>query len=307
MDQLFPPKPKWTFADIPDLSGKVIIVTGGNAGIGKETVKQLLLHNAKVYLAARNPQKAHDVIEDLREQTKKKAVYLELDLADLKSIKAAAEEFTSKEAELHVLFNNAGAMNVPNDQLTADGYDGTFGTNVLGPFYFTQLLLPILSLTAKSSPPGTVRVVNSTSVGHVFVRTVDLDTLKDTAARRRMSTQTSYYQSKFANIVYTNEFHRRYADRGIVCMSVHPGMIGTDIWKGSAAWLNLSVNVLFLHPVWKGAITQLWGATMPEGATFGGKYLIPWARVGAAKRETNDQELGRKLWELLEEQISLQA
>jgi len=305
LSQLYPPGPTWKFDDIPDLAGKVVIVTGGNAGIGKETVKQLLLHNAKVYIASRNEKKVKDAIEELRQQTGSEALFVRLDLADLQLIRTAAEEFMSKENELHILFNNAGVMNVPRDQLTADGYDMTFGANVLGPYYFTQLLLPVLTSTAKSSPRGAVRVINSSSIGHILLPTVDLDTLKDTPARRRMPSQTAYYQSKFAMILYTNEFHKRYANRGIVCMSVHPGMIGTGIWEGSSIWLKGPADLLAMHPVWKGAITQLWGATAPEGAEFGGKYLVPWARVGRPRKETNDPELARKLWELLEEQVGI--
>jgi retinol dehydrogenase 12 len=119
-----PPKPKFSVDDIPDLSGKVVIITGATSGIGKDTAKvessrtscptsnslslqALLAHNAKVYIAARNPQKAEDAIQDLKIHTGKTALYLSLDLTDLKSIKAAAEEFLSKEKQLHVLFNNA--------------------------------------------------------------------------------------------------------------------------------------------------------------------------------------------------------
>jgi len=165
----FPPHPIFTVDDIPDLSGQIIIVTGGNTGIGKETVKELLNHDAKVYLAARNQEKAFAAIKELSEVTGKEAIFLKLDLSDLKGIKAAAEEFLSKETQLHVLFNNAGVMVPPVEQLTADGYDLQFGTNVLGHFYFTKLLLPTLIATAKTSSDGKARVVNTSSLGHIQV------------------------------------------------------------------------------------------------------------------------------------------
>jgi len=132
----FPPASHFTVKDIPDLSGKVIIVTGANTGIGKETAKALLSHNAKVYIAARSKEKAEQAIADLKDQTGKEAIFLKLDLSDLNSVKAAAEEFQSQEKALHVLFNNAGVMMPPMDQLTTQGYDLQIGTNTLGPFYF---------------------------------------------------------------------------------------------------------------------------------------------------------------------------
>ncbi|EEB90045.1 hypothetical protein MPER_11801, partial [Moniliophthora perniciosa FA553] len=107
LSQWFPPKPKWWQKDIPDLTGKVVIVTGAKTGVGRETVKALLQHNAKVYFAARGKKQSEEVIEELRKGTGKRAIFLELDLANLKSIRKAAEEFLSKESELHVLFNNA--------------------------------------------------------------------------------------------------------------------------------------------------------------------------------------------------------
>ncbi|KAF8347103.1 hypothetical protein F5887DRAFT_1060859 [Amanita rubescens] len=104
--QYFPPAPLFAVDDIPDLSGKVMIVTGANTGIGKETAKALLSHNAKVYFACRNETKAREAISELREATGKEGIFLPLDLADLRSVKAGAESFMSQEKELHVLFNS---------------------------------------------------------------------------------------------------------------------------------------------------------------------------------------------------------
>ncbi|KAI0040865.1 NAD(P)-binding protein [Auriscalpium vulgare] len=140
--QAFPPKPTWGIDNIPDLTGKVLIVTGaGNAGIGKETVKALLLHNAKVYIAARSEERALASISALKEDTGKEAIFLKLDLADLPQVRAAAEEFLSKEKELHILFLNAGVMACPVDWTTAQGYDMQFGTNrETFPLYFSSKL-----------------------------------------------------------------------------------------------------------------------------------------------------------------------
>jgi len=299
--QSFPPKSRFTFNDIPDLSGKVIIVTGANTGIGKETVKALLTHDAKVYVAARSEEKAHRAIQDLLEATGKEAHFLKLDLSDLQSIKAAAEEFTSKEKELHVLFNNAGVMWPPHELLTADGYDLQFGTNVLGHFYFTKLLLPILISTAKSSPDGHVRVVNSSSMGHIQGR-LDFNTFRDGPARKRTNTYALYYQSKFGNVVYATELARRYGDDGIISTSLNPGIIASDLTR----YLNPVARFfvpLVLHSVSHGALTQLWAGTSAEAVTFNGMYLIPWARIGEPRPDTQDPEMGKALWTWLEEQV----
>ncbi|KAG8678437.1 hypothetical protein FRC08_017779 [Ceratobasidium sp. 394] len=149
--ETFPGKPDWSTDQIPDLTGQTMIVTGGNAGIGRETSKALLNKNAKVYLAARSKSKADKAIEWLKTETGGRApIFLELDLADLASVRQAAEEFRRKEPELHVLFNNAGVMVSPVELKTADGYDLQFGTNVLGHYLFTTLLLPTLIHTAQT-------------------------------------------------------------------------------------------------------------------------------------------------------------
>ncbi|KZT27891.1 NAD(P)-binding protein [Neolentinus lepideus HHB14362 ss-1] len=298
--QSFPGKPKFKTEDIPDLSGKVIIVTGANTGIGKETAKALLLRNAKVYIAARSQEKSEQAIKDLEKETGKTAVFLKLDLADLPSIKAAAEEFKSKETQLHVLFNNAGVMIPPVEQLTAQGYDLQFGTNVLGHFYFTKLLIPTLVETAKTTPEGKVRVITTSSSGHLF-HGLDFATFKDSPKRKKLGTTRLYAQSKFGNIVFANELGRRYGD-SIVSVSLNPGNIQSDLQrytKGIQRTLILSI----LYPTPYGAVTQLWAGTSKEGLELNGKYAIPWARVGPARKDTADPQLGKELWEWLEEQV----
>ncbi|KAG8891923.1 hypothetical protein FRB99_003237, partial [Tulasnella sp. 403] len=207
-DQCYPPKP--TFdpeRDIPDLAGKVVIVTGlrcrfsshaveaesvcprvgGNTGIGKETIKALLLKNAKVYMASRSKAKAEQAIADLKQATGKEAIFLELDLASLDKITRAANEFKSKEPALHILFNSAGVMIPPMDQFTEDGWDLQFGTNVLGPAHFTLSLIDQLAAGAKSSSDGRARVVNTSSlVAYLNSNSrIDFDSLRAGPTRDR--------------------------------------------------------------------------------------------------------------------------
>ncbi|KAG5648356.1 hypothetical protein DXG03_004928 [Asterophora parasitica] len=257
--QAFPPASAFSVDDIPDLTGKVAIVTGSNTGIGKETVKHLLVHNAKVYLAARSPEKAKEAIEDLRVQTGKEALFLKLDLADLKSIKAAATEFQE------------GVMKPPVDALTADGYDLQMGVNVLGHFYFTKLLLPTLTSTAHNSPEKHVRVLTTSSVMHYF-GALDFNTFKDGPARRRTRKVTLYNQSKYGNLVFAKELGRRYGDQGIVSIAVNPGNIVSDLQRNLVFPESLTTRWI-LYPTPMGALTQLWGATSKEGAGFNGKAL----------------------------------
>ncbi|KAF5350745.1 hypothetical protein D9758_010401 [Tetrapyrgos nigripes] len=302
--EFYPPEPKWSTNDIPDLTGKVMIVTGANTGIGKETLKALLEHNAKVYLAARNQAKAEAAIEDIRQKTGKEAIWLKLDLSDLKSVKAAAEEFGRKEKELHVLFNNAGVLGPNIEELTAQGYDLQFGTNVLGHFYFTKLVLPILISTAKNSPDGKVRVVNVSSSGHTHCNKLDFNSFRESPVRKKIGSFPGLYaQSKFGNVLYSNELARRYGDQGIVSTSLNPGNLASDLYTHMPRPMVFLVNVLFLYPVELGALTQLYAGTSPEGANMNGKYLKPWARMGKTSRAAEDTKQSEELWKWLEEQV----
>ncbi|KAI0029797.1 NAD(P)-binding protein [Vararia minispora EC-137] len=297
VSQMFPPKPTWGVNDIPDLSGKVVIVTGGNTGVGRETVKPLLAHGAKVYIAARNEAKTKSAIEDLKKETGKEAVSLQLDLADLVSVKAAAEEFLSKESKLDILFNNAGVMACPVEQLTKQGFDMQIGTNVLGHYYFTQLLLPALKAVHANNPSEKARVV-ITSSSAMYVTTLDLDIFEDTPKRRKQSPMALYNQSKHANVVHAREFARRYGD-DIVTTSLNPGNIRTELQRYLAG-VQRFIILRLLHPAPLGALTQLYAGTAPEAANLNGKFLIPWARVGAARKEALDPQTGEKLWSWLE-------
>ncbi|KIM89111.1 hypothetical protein PILCRDRAFT_60821 [Piloderma croceum F 1598] len=299
--QLFPPQSKFGVENVPDLSGKVMIVTGANTGVGYEIAKALLMHNAKVYVAARSPEKAESAIKRLKVITGKDAIFLQLDLANLKAIKAAAEEFNSKEKELHVLFNNAAVMAPPIELLTADGYDLQFGTNVLGHFYFTTLLLPALLLGGKTSGDGTARVVNVSSSGHILSN-MNFNTFKDGPARKKAGTEKLYFQSKYGNVVFATELARRYGNDGIVSTSLNPGNLKTDLLR-DGNWIKKACAIPILYPAPLGALTPLWGGTSAETKDFNGKYLIPWARLGEPRADTQDPKVGKELWAWLEEQV----
>ncbi|KAG7451651.1 NAD(P)-binding protein [Guyanagaster necrorhizus] len=298
ISQMFPPKPKWSVDDIPDLTGKVIIVTGGNTGCGKETVRVLLLHGAKVYLAARSEGKARAAIEELKKETGSEPIFLPLDLADLVSVRRSAEEFLSKEKQLHILFNNAGVMLAPMDMLTKQGYDLQFGTNVVGHFHFTQLVLP--ALLAAATPTEKARVITTSSSAN-YMGTLNFDLWADGPARNKKGAGDMYVQSKHGNVVFAVELARRYGAQNIISHSLNPGSIRTDLQRHLSPFAN-KMQDIFLFPVSMGALTQLWAGTSPEAGQMNGEFMIPWARLGKARKETGDPEVGKKLWEWLEAQ-----
>ncbi|KAG9225993.1 hypothetical protein CCMSSC00406_0009090 [Pleurotus cornucopiae] len=256
---IFPGKPKFSVDEIPDLTGQVIIVTGANTGIGKETVKALLAHNAKVYIAARNEEKTRVAIQDLKAATGKEAYYLHLDLADLKAIKQAAAEFLR------------GVMTPPIEQTTADDYDLTFGTNALGHFYFTSLLLPTMSATAKETGNPS-RVATTCSLGSFFARSIDYETLKGASNPKRLKkgSQYMYAQSKFANLVFAVELARRYSGEGIVSIGVNPGNIQSDLQRHFGTLEHIFIDWM-LFPTSMGALTQLYAGTVPEAEKYNGQ------------------------------------
>lgn len=312
-DQSFPPAPKFTEADVPNLSGKVIIVTGGNTGIGKETVRVVLEHDAKVYMACRSAEKAEATISELKKQTGKTELYfVPLDLSSFASIKKAAEELKSKETKLDVLFNNAGVMAPPLGQLTEEGYDMTFGTNVVGPHLFTKLLFPLLQVAG--SEHGDARVIFTSSLGHAAApkEFIAWETLKPgkkgapgDKKRRSLGTGGLYYQSKCGVIMDANEWARRYGSQGIISCSLHPGAIQSELGRHWPRWQNAVMGFFMnLKPAALGAITQIYAGTTPDGKELNGKYLIPWARVGKPREDVLDEKQSAKLWDWLEEQTA---
>jgi retinol dehydrogenase-12 len=197
----------------------VFIVTGSNTGVGKELAQILYSHGAKVYIAARSEEKANAAIASIKSSfpaSKGELIFLKLDLGDLSTIKASAEEFLSKEDTLDVLWNNAGVMIPPQGSKTTQGYELQLGTNCVGPFLFTKLLTPILLKTAKLKPPGSVRIVwTSSSVAETFspkggIDMANLDYKNDQAAWHK------YGVSKAGNIYHAKEYARRYGGDGII-------------------------------------------------------------------------------------------
>ncbi|THH29485.1 hypothetical protein EUX98_g4720 [Antrodiella citrinella] len=313
IDQSYPPAPTFTEADVPDLAGKVVLVTGGNTGIGKETVRVVLEHGARVYLACRSEEKGKAAVKELLDLTGKTELFLlSLDLSSFASIRNCADELKRKETKLDVLFNNAGLMAPPIQQLTAEGYDMTFGTNVVGPYLLTKLLHPLLQAAAAEHHDA--RVVHTSSLGHAAgpKPCITWESLKPGEPgenkRRSMGPDNLYYQSKAGVIMVANELARRYGDEGIIHMSLHPGTIKSELGRNWPLSQRISYSLFIrLKPTALGAITQLYAGTSPEGKHLNGKYLIPWARVGKSRDDMQDEKISGRLWEWLEEQTAAVA
>ncbi|KAJ7679577.1 NAD(P)-binding protein [Mycena rosella] len=304
MSQSFPPKAKWWQKDIPDLTGKVIIVTGAKSGIGKETVKALLQHNAKVYLAARGREDSERVIKDLKKITGKEALFLELDLANLAGVRKAADEFLSKETELHVLFNNAGVMFPELDMLTKDGYDTQWGVHVLGAHLFTKILMPALIAGGQSSGDGKARIITTSSSGAYMEKDIHWDTFKPGKARTAYGKQGLYFQSKLAQVIWTIEIAKRYGDQNIIALSLNPGNLQTNLQRHQGAVTSFLLRAV-LHPVDPyGPLTQLWGGTSADVLKGeNGAFLAPWARYGPTPPGALEPGVGQKLWDYLEKEV----
>eukprot|EP01117_Protostelium_nocturnum_P005977 TRINITY_DN2149_c0_g1_i1.p1 TRINITY_DN2149_c0_g1~~TRINITY_DN2149_c0_g1_i1.p1 ORF type:complete len:329 (+),score=100.45 TRINITY_DN2149_c0_g1_i1:236-1222(+) len=308
---MFPGTPRWTAESIPNLTGTVALVTGGNSGIGKETCVELAKKGAKVYMGARNPDRALPALEEIKKRAGDDAqvFFLQMDLEDLESVKKAAQEFQSKEKELHLFYQNAGVMATPYT-LTKDGFENQWGTNVVGHFALLKHLLPLLLSTAKKYPQeGRVRVINVSSYGHHFAPNGGIHF--ENVNLPDHSTWTRYGQSKLGNILMSRELVKRHGGDGIYSLSLHPGNIQTELTRGPAASYGAIVkysswfNNLILIKAPLGAITQLYAGTSPEVVEkhLNGAYLVPFAREFEPTSYATDPELASKLWEFLEKQV----
>lgn len=294
---------RWNADRVPDQSGRVALVTGANSGIGLETARVLARRGARVLMACRNPEKAADAQQEIGGS---KVQLLELDLADLASVRSAAARFLTEHGRLDLLINNAGIMAVPEGR-TADGFELQLGTNHLGHFALTGLLVERLLAT-----PGS-RVVNVSSGAH---RWGDLDFDDLQWERRTYKRFGAYGSSKLANLLFTLELQRRLDVRGAksLAVSAHPGIARTNLARRPAgspgAWRDAVMRLFtswMLQDAAMGALPTLRAATDPD--VQGGEYYGPDGRgelgghpvkVPASDR-ARDPELASRLWKVSEQ------
>jgi NAD(P)-dependent dehydrogenase (short-subunit alcohol dehydrogenase family) len=296
---------KWTTADIPDQTGRTAVVTGANTGLGYETATALAANGAHVVLAVRNIEKgkaAADLIA--RAHPGASVAVQELDLTSLDSVRAAADQLRSNYEAIDLLINNAGVMMTPKSA-TKDGFELQFGTNHLGHFALTNLLLDRVL-----AAPGS-RVVTVSSVGHRFARNgIRFDDLQ---WERDYSRVGAYGQSKLANLMFTYELQRRLRGTDTIAAAAHPGGSNTELDRNLPQWTNVLSRPLMLlaQSADMGALPTLRAATDP--GVLGGQYYGPdgfgeqrgYPKVVASSKVSHDTEAQRRLWAVSEELTSV--
>jgi NAD(P)-dependent dehydrogenase (short-subunit alcohol dehydrogenase family) len=275
--------------DESTLRGKIYLVTGATAGIGKVTAAALAAQGATVVLAGRNAQKTADTVNEIRAASGNGAVdFLLADFSDLDQVRRMAEDFKQKYPRLDGLVNNAGGF-FNTRQETAYGVEMTFLVNHLAPFLLTQSLIDLL----RASRPA--RLVNVASAAHQF----DRMNFSDLGFQRFYFGFSAYARSKLANILYTYELDRRYRSDGICANALHPGHVATDIWLTNFGVLGPALKGLMrlvsLTPE-EGAATLIYLATSPEVEGVSGKYYVKRKAVPSSPL-SYDVEVARKLWE----------
>jgi NAD(P)-dependent dehydrogenase (short-subunit alcohol dehydrogenase family) len=269
-----------------DLAGKTFIVTGANTGIGKVTAKELARGGARVILACRSEDKTLPVIEDIKRETSNdKVEFVHLDLGDLASVRACAQALLARAIPIHGLINNAGLGGKRG--LTKDGFELMFGTNHLGHYLFTRLLLDRLKQT-----PG-ARIVNVASASHYQAKGLDWDSVK--RPTKTVTGMHEYAMSKLSNVLFTKELARRLEGTGITTYAVHPGVVATDIWSRVPQPFRWALKKFLLTPE-QGAASSLRCATSPELANETGRYYDAGGKEKRPNRVADDVELAATLW-----------
>ncbi len=294
--------PRWTEDDIPDQTGRVAVVTGASGGLGLATATALARAGAAVVLAVRNPEKGETARATVAAAAPGVDVTVQVvDVADLSSVRAAAEELRATHSRLDLLVNNAGVMYTPKET-TVDGFELQLGTNHLGAFALTGLLLPAM-LDVEGS-----RVVAVSSVGHRIRASIHFDDLQ---WEDRYDRVAAYGQSKLANLLFTYALQRRLAAAGAptVAVASHPGLSDTELIRNMPSLLRIPTQVVYpliAQSAERGAHPTLRAATDPE--VEGGDYYGPSGfqetrgaavKVGSS-RQSHDEAIQERLWDVSE-------
>ena len=286
----------WIWENAASQDGKVFVVTGGNTGIGLATVSALAAKGATVVLACRNAEKGAAALDNIKSSQPDAKVSLELlDLASMASIRAFSERMQKQHTQLDVLINNAGLLGASLVR-TAEGFESVFGTNVLGTFALTGLLLPLLQKAANS------RVVSLASTAHWFGK-IDFDNLN---AEKGFEEIPVYNQSKLADLIFAYDLQRRLARTGAAAISIgaHPGITTSELFRQNK--LMIMVMKLSAQSTEQGALPSLMAAVDPT--VTGGDYVGPGGfltmrgapTVQGSSKLSRDPEVAARLWETME-------
>ena len=286
------------------MEGKTVVVTGANSGIGLETAEALAGMGARVIVTARNADKGRTAVAGIVQRLGGDAQVqlVVFDLADLSSVRRAAEEILEQAPRLDVLVNNAGVV-LSERHETVDGFEATFATNHLGPFLLTNLVLDRVRESAPS------RIVNVASTAHNTARNgMSFDDLQTT--KKRYRGMRVYGESKLANILFTLELARRLAGTGVTANSLHPGTVRTGYGADGDArgFLALGIKIakpFFLSPA-KGARTSIYLASSPDVEGVSGEYFDK-CKPAKSRRWAQDADAAQRLWQVSAELVGLGA
>ncbi|EME45848.1 hypothetical protein DOTSEDRAFT_171502 [Dothistroma septosporum NZE10] len=297
--------------EIGSLNGKVILITGGTGGLGRETVLSFVAHEpAHIYFTGRSQPSADKVLAACKTRYPQIPVtFLRCDLADLEDVQRAAKRFLSLEHRLDILLANAGIMSKPPG-VTKQGYELQFGTNHMGHALLVQLLTPLLQATAKES--GDARIVWDTSLAYSLhppggTQFSSLKTPQNNLGRI-FSPWVRYAQSKLANLLYAREYAKHHPE--ITSVSIHPGVSATGLVEGLSTFYKVFVYITswwMMVPPETCAWNQQWAATAPLGKggrqVESGGYYEPVGFKGGLTRSAGDDGLAAKLWEWTEAEL----
>jgi len=272
-------------ANSGELSGRTFLITGANTGIGLATATGLAGRGGRVFVACRSAEKGRAAVAGISAGTGNDALaFLPLDLSDLTSVRACADEFLARGEPLHVLINNAGVGGARG--LTQDGFELTFGINHLGHFALTAALLGCLAASAPA------RVVTVSSDAHYQAPGIDFDAVRQPTVSRTGFRE--YAVSKLGNVLFSQELARRAGERGITTYALHPGVVASDIWR-RIPWPIRPLMKLRMLSTEQGAATSLYCATAPELAGVSGRFYEDCRERSPSAVAT--PELARALWE----------
>ncbi|XP_034479707.1 retinol dehydrogenase 12-like [Drosophila innubila] len=276
-----------------DETGKVVIVTGSNTGIGKETVLELARRGATVYMACRDKKRTEEArLEIIRETNNQNIYFRELDLASLDSIRKFAADFKNEQYKLHILINNAGIMHCPR-MSTKDGFEMQLGVNHMGHFLLTNLLLDLLKKSAPS------RIVNVSSLAHTMGK-MNFDDLN---SDKSYNSYSAYSQSKLANVLFTRELAKRLEGTGVTVNALHPGTVQTDLLRHYKFFETTIGRLMVKGFQWllfkttkNGAQTTLYAALDPDLNGVTGLYFSD-CKLKDVSKAAKDEKSAKLLWD----------
>ncbi|HEX7670933.1 MAG TPA: SDR family oxidoreductase [Polyangiaceae bacterium] len=271
------------------LEGRVALVTGANTGIGLVTARELAGKGARVFIACRSADKARPAAEQIKSATGRTVELLDLDLADLDSVRRCAGAFLAKDLPLHLLINNAGLAGARG--FTKSGFELAFGVNHVGHFLLTRLLLDKIRQAAPA------RIVTVASKAHYRAKGIDFDAVrKPTVTRTALA---EYGVAKLANVLFSAELARKLAGTGVTTYSLHPGVVASDVWR-TVPWPIRPLIKRFMLTVDEGAATTLHCATSPAAGQETGLYYDS-SRAVTPGTAASDTALAAELWARSEE------